>query len=298
MIISASRRTDIPALYSDWFMNRVRAGFLATRNPFNRHQIREVSLRPEDVAAIIFWTRNPLPLFRHLDELDRLNPRYCFLYTITGYPRLLERRVPELQEAIDTFQKLSELLGPERVVWRYDPVLLSSVTDSCEHRRLFAHIGDALKGHTRKVIVSFADIYKKVATNLTRLSQSTPLRITDIRGSERELRDLAAYFSHIACRNGMRIQTCAETIDLSREGIEQGKCIDDIWLRDVFKITVPQQKDKGQRDACGCVRSVDIGAYNTCPHGCQYCYANFSEKSVTNNVRRHDAESPFLIGTY
>lgn len=296
MIISASRRTDIPAFYSEWFMNRVRDGFLLTRNPFNAHQINRVSLNPKDVEAIIFWTRNPKNLISHIEELNHYKLNFCFLFTITGYPKIFEKNVPSPHEAIKTFKELSSIIGPDKVVWRYDPVLLSSLIDFNEHQRLFSKISDALRGSTNKVIISFADIYKKVETNLNRFSKNSNIEIHDICKTETELRELAEYFSQVSIRNGMQIQTCAENIDLNREGIVHGKCIDDLWLKNIFNINVNSKKDKGQRDECGCVKSIDIGAYNTCLHGCEYCYATFSEKSVTNNLKIHDKSSPFLIG--
>jgi DNA repair photolyase len=296
MIISASRRTDIPAFYSEWFMNRVRAGYLFTRNPFNAHQIKRVSLNSADVEAIIFWTRDPLKMLDNLDELKQHNLKFCFLYTITGYPNILEKNVPNPHKAIDTFLKLSELIGPEKVIWRYDPVLLSSLVDLQEHLRLFTKISDALKGHTQKVIISFADIYKKVETNLSRFSKRTNISFTDLCSNETELRNLAMQFSEVSVRNGMKIQTCAEKIDLSVEGIKHGKCIDDVWIRDIFGIEISSSKDKGQREECGCIKSIDIGTYNTCLHGCEYCYATFSDNSVAKNVKNHDVTSPFLIG--
>jgi DNA repair photolyase len=297
MIISASRRTDIPAFFSKWFIERVRAGFLLTRNPFNAHQIKRVSLSPEDVDAIVFWTRNPKKMMPDLRELDDVGLKYCFLYTITGYPRALEKNVPNPHEAIETFKELSGCIGSEKVVWRYDPVLVSSLVDIDEHKRLFGKISSSLRGKTERVIVSFADIYKKVERNLNAFSKNNNVEIQDIVKFEDELKSLALSFSKIAELNGMEIQTCAEEIDLGEQGVKHGKCIDDLWLNQTFKCQYSKAKDKGQRDGCGCVKSTDIGAYNTCLHGCEYCYATYSQKSVKNNHQKHDPFSPFLIGS-
>jgi hypothetical protein len=165
MIISASRRTDIPAFFSDWFMNRVREEYLFVRNPYNAKQIKRVSLSPDSVEAIVFWTRNPDKLIPHLAELDSRGHRYYFQYTITGFPRALERSVPRPQVAIETFLRLSDLIGPEKVIWRFDPILISSLVDTAEHERIFAKIASALQGRAKRVVVSFADMYSKVNRN-------------------------------------------------------------------------------------------------------------------------------------
>ncbi len=296
MIISASRRTDIPAFYSEWFMNRVREGFLCTRNPFNAHQIHRVPLLPEDVETIIFWTRNPKPILPHLAELKALGHNFCFLFTITGYPRSLEKKVPRPQDAIETFRDLSRKIGPEKVVWRYDPVLISSLVTLEDHKRIFGKIASALAGHTNRVIISFADIYKKVKSNLDKFAKTNNVAISDLTKDMESLLEISLFFANTANAYGMQIQSCAEEIDLDAVGIRHGKCIDDIWLNQIFQIKFPHAKDKGQRDECGCIKSTDIGMYNTCLHGCEYCYATYSETSVSKNVLKHDPRSPFLIG--
>lgn len=296
MIISASRRTDIPAFYSEWFMNRIREGFLCTRNPFNAHQIHRVSLLPKDVEVIVFWTRNPKPMLPYLIELQNMGHNCCFLFTITGYPRILEKKVPRPHDAIEIFKSLSKQIGPEKVVWRYDPVLISSLVSLEDHKRIFGKIASAIEGHTNRVIISFADIYKKVKTNLDRFAKTNNVDVSDLTKDMESLFDLSAYFASIANSHGMQIQSCAEEIDLDKVGIRHGKCIDDIWLNQIFQIRLPHARDKGQRDECGCIKSTDIGMYNTCMHGCEYCYATYSEASVNKNVLKHDPKSPFLIG--
>lgn len=296
MIISASRRTDIPAFYSEWVMSRIREGFLCTRNPFNAHQIQRVSLLPKDVEVIVFWTRNPKPIMPYVSELQGMGHNCCFLFTITGYPRALEKKVPRPQDAIEIFIKLSEQIGPEKVVWRYDPVLISSLVTLEDHKRIFGKIASALAGHTSRVIISFADIYKKVKSNLDKFAKSNKVAISDLTKDMESLLELSLYFANTANAHGMQIQSCAEEIDLDTVGIRHGKCIDDIWLNQIFRIRFPHAKDKGQRDGCGCIKSTDIGMYNTCLHGCEYCYATYSEASVNNNMLKHDPNSPFLIG--
>ncbi|OLU35347.1 DUF1848 domain-containing protein [Pseudomonas sp. PA27(2017)] len=293
MIISASRRTDIPAFYSDWFMNRVEQGFLLTRNPFNYNQISRVSLKPSDVDAIVFWTRNARRIMPSLNVLDSKGMQYYFQYTVTGYPRLIERSVPQPREAIRTFIELSVRLGAGRVIWRYDPILLSNLVSIHEHKRLFSKIAGMLAGYTDLVVVSFADFYEKTNKNLAKVPG---LIFSDVLAQQNELLDLVDFMVRTASDNGMKIESCAEEIDMSALGIPHGKCIDDQRLRKLFNIASRQIKDPGQRLACGCVKSIDIGMYNTCLHGCSYCYATFDHDKTLAQRKQHDPMSPFLIG--
>jgi DNA repair photolyase len=291
MIISASRRTDIPAFYTPWFMNRIREGFLLTRNPFNANQISRVSLDPNYVDVIVFWTRNPSMLMKHLPELSPYN--YYFQYTITGYPKVLEKTVPRPHRAIKTFIELSDLIGADKVIWRYDPILLSNEVDINEHKRLFEKIAYLLQGKTKRVVISFSDFYKKTERNLKLIEGLT---YSDITHEMNMLHELSIYMSEVAKKYGMEIESCAENIDISNCGIAHGKCIDDGLIKNVFGISLNGNKDAGQREECGCIKSIDIGAYNTCMHGCSYCYATFNETLVANNKAKHDPNSPFLIG--
>jgi hypothetical protein len=293
MIISASRRTDIPAFYHRWFMNRIDDGFLLTRNPFNVNQVNRVSLRVEDVDLIVFWTRNPAKLMQELPTLDRLGYKYYFQYTITGYPRAIEGAVPKPHVAIKTFSQLSDLIGKSKVVWRYDPILLSNQVDMDEHKRLFSKIANLLAGKTERVVISFSDFYKKTQRNLGLIDNFV---YSDITENKEQLFELSRFMSDVAYKNGMLINSCAEHVDIASAGIEHGKCIDDRLINDVFGLSLDSKKDKGQRDECGCIRSIDIGMYNTCLHECAYCYATFNKKIVINNKNKHDEHSPFLIG--
>lgn len=293
MIISASRRTDIPAFYADWFANRLKEGFLLVRSPFNHHQVKRVSLAKRDVDAIVFWTRNPEKLLPHLPLLDAMGHAYYFQYTITGYSRALERAVPRPQAAIETFAKLSDLIGPTRVIWRYDPILLSNLMDVSEHKRLFGKIAGLLRGKTKRVVISFADFYKKTERNLKAVEN---LQYEDIATDQVAQEELATFMAAVAADNGLEIQTCSEKQDLDKYGIRHGKCIDDGILRSVFGISLSGDKDKGQREECGCIKSIDIGTYNTCLHGCAYCYATYNTQLSVRNKEAHDPESPFLVG--
>lgn len=293
MIISASRRTDIPAFYTPWFMNRVREGFLLTRNPFNANQIKRVSLSPDDVDLFVFWTRNPQMLMRHLSELNKRGYKYYFQYTITGYPKTLENNVPSPNKAIRTFIELSELIGQERVIWRYDPILLCNMVDIKEHKRLFHKIAHLLAGKTKKVVISFADLYAKTDKNLNKVET---LNYSDIVQQPDTLLELVHYMHQVAISVGMEIESCAEEVDVSKAGVQHGKCIDDRLIKNIFGIHLDSQKDSGQRETCGCIKSIDIGSYNTCLHGCSYCYATYSQNTVHKNKQKHDSKSPFLIG--
>lgn len=293
MIISASRRTDIPAFYADWFMNRISEGYVLLKNPFNAHQVRRVSLLPHEVDLIVFWTRNAEKLMPRLAELDDQGFRYYFQYTINAYPRTIDKSVPNPWRSIKTFTKLSDMIGPKKVVWRYDPILVSNLSSIDEHKRVFEKIARALSGYTERVVISFVDIYKKTAANVGRIPGISVAQ--DFTNSEAAL-VLAAYLSDVANQCGMSIQSCAEEIDLQEQGIKHGKCVDDVLIRDVFSITVSGKKDKGQRLPCGCVESVDIGQYNTCLHGCQYCYATTNQSLALRNFDQHNPQSPFLVG--
>jgi DNA repair photolyase len=293
MIISVSRRTDIPAFYSQWFMKRIRAGFVLSRNPFNARQVKHVSLLPEDVDALVFWTRNGKPLSRYFPELDRLGFNYYFHYTITGYPKQLEPSVPALQQAIETFSSISSLIGPARIIWRYDPILVCNLVDFNQHRRLFAKISSKLAGRTRRVVISFADFYQKTRRNLARVDGLT---YSDLPQDNEALYEIAHYMADTAAQFDMEIHSCAEAIDLTACGIQPGKCIDNQLLNRLFGLSLAGKKDPGQRAACTCIKSQDIGQYNSCSHGCRYCYATFSDKIIAKNKKSHQATSPFLIG--
>lgn len=293
MIISASRRTDIPAFYSNWLINRLREGFLLTRNPFNAHQIKRVSLKPEDVDVLVFWTRNPSKLMPFLPEMDAHGYHYYFQYTITGYPRAIEKSVPSPHRAIETFSELSQQIGSARTVWRYDPILLSNLLPLDEHKRLFSKIAGMLAGKTSRVVISFADFYKKTERNLNLVDG---LICTDITQQQDQLLELSAYMAKVAAAHGMEIKSCAESVDVASAGVPHGKCIDDALIKDVFGLSLDEKKDSGQREECGCIKSIDIGAYNTCLHGCSYCYATFNHGAVIKNQQKHDPLSPFLLG--
>jgi len=295
-IISASRRTDIPAFYGTWFMNRLRAGWCAVPNPFNSKQVSRVEFSPSE-TIIVFWTRWAKPFIQHLDELERLGYRFYFQYTLINNPKAIDPKSPPLEKAIDVFCDLADQLGPDRIIWRYDPILLSQATDHAFHQEKFASIAERLEGSTKQVVVSIVDPYDKAAHRLNQLGKMQP--DFQYRSYEPE-RDapLFKFLAECARSHGLMIQSCAEEIDLRGAGIQPGKCIDDNLIRNLFGVDVNQKKDKGQRKACGCVESREIGMYDSCLFGCAYCYATRSFAAAEKNHAAHDPKSESLIGVY
>ena len=287
MIISASRRTDIPAYYSEWLLNRFREGFVCVRNPVNRHQVSRVPLTPDVVDGIVFWTKNPIPLLGRLDELKAY--MYYFQFTLNAYGKDAEPNVPGKNEAlIPAFRQLARQIGPERVIWRYDPIFLSAKYTMDYHTRYFEEIARRLCGYTRKCVISFLDYYQNTAFHMKKLNV-TPL-------GEAEMRELAKRIAEIARRYHMTVETCAENMDLSSLGIAHGCCVDGALFERLLGQKLDVARDENQRKACGCVSSIDIGEYSTCPNGCLYCYATENTGSAYGRMRLHDPQSPLLIG--
>lgn len=287
MILSVSRRTDIPNYYSEWFFNRLKEGFLYVRNPMNFHQISEIKISPDVVDCIVLWTKNPLPMMERLDELEAYN--YYFQFTLTGYGNDVERNLPNKKTSvIPIFQELSNRIGKEKVVWRYDPIFFSNRYNAKYHLKAFRSIAEALSGYTEKCVISFLDIYPKNKKNMDNLL-SYDLSDSELRGFAKEL-------SNIAKENHIKIGSCAEKIDLDEYGIIHNSCIDKELIEKIIGCKLKINKDKNQRIECGCVESVEVGTYNTCKNGCVYCYANYSAKSVGSNFQKYDPLSPLLCG--
>lgn len=294
VIISASRATDIPAFYADWFFRRLEKGYVRWRNPFSG-QDSYVSFAY--TRFIVFWSKNPEPLLPYLRTLEKQGIGCYIQYTLNDYEaERLEPNVPPLQERIDTFRRLVDVLGIGGVVWRFDPLILTDNINIDFLLGKIAYIADALAGYTAKLIFSFADIepYKKVSRNL---------RLSGINYREWDEESMRGFASRLSTMNrdnwNFSLATCAERIDLSEYGIEHNRCIDpelisriapnDVSLRN-FLYNV--KTDCGQRKACGCILSKDIGTYNTCPHGCLYCYANTSSASAFANYKKSIANPP------
>lgn len=286
MILSASRRTDIPAFYSEWFFNRVKEGFLYVKNPMNRKQISKILINQSVVDCIVFWTKNPKPMF---DKLDLINQfAYYFQYTLNPYGNSIEQKVPSIETSINNFKFLSDKIGPEKVIWRYDPIFITNEFNSENHLLSFEKIAGSLSNYTSKCVISFLDVYKKCERNMKTLKYRT---LTD---NEKFI--ISSKISKIALEFGIKVETCAEEIDLTSIGIHKGKCIDDELISKISKKNLNIKKDKTQRDVCGCVSSIDIGTYNTCRHNCIYCYANYDMKTVLKNSKEHDKQSALLSG--
>jgi len=305
-VISVSRRTDVPTFYSRWFMNRIEAGVVAVPNPNNANQVSWVSLRPESVVAFVFWTKDAKPMLKHLDRLDEMGYTYYFQYTVTAFGSPLERNTPSLEASAKTFRELSRRLGKSRVVWRYDPILFTPGLDDQAQLKHIAEVAEALDGATDRLVISFLDVYRRTAANLKRClgGESVGPFPTDWELFSSEL-------GRIAARHGLHIQTCAEGTSMDDgnghrvnvlqrmkdSGAVPGRCIDHLLLEELLGETVDSRKDTGQREGCGCVRSRDIGMYDSCLHGCAYCYANISDDVATRKARAdHHDDSATLLG--
>lgn len=288
LIISASRATDIPAFYTDWFFRRLEKGYVRWRNPFSG-QNSYVSFG--NTRFIVFWSKNPAPLLPQLSTLKERGIGCSIQYTLNDYETEgLEPNVPPLQQRIETFRRLVDVLGFGAVMWRFDPLILTDRITIDTLLEKIAHIAEVLVGYTEKLVFSFADIesYKKVSRNLRHSG------INYREWDEATMREFASRLSTLNRDNwNFRLATCAEFIDLSEYGIEHNRCIDpELISRLVPDDSVLQnflynaRGDSGQRKACGCILSKDIGAYNTCPHGCLYCYANTFPASAFENYKR------------
>jgi len=289
-IISASRRTDIPAFYADWFMNRIRAGFCEVHNPITGNRYR-VGLKPEEVETIVFWTRNPVPLMKYLPDLESMGYRYYFQYTILGYPREIDPGSPPLDEAIGTFAELSERIGKERMVWRYDPILFSNVTPFEWHVDRISGVSGKIGNYAGRLVISIIDSYRKSVPRM----HASGFRLDDGAFEAKTYEGLLEWIGREMKNIGLPVFTCAEEIDLSRCCIAHGRCIDNELIGRISGGAIPYVKDPGQREKCGCTKSRDIGENNTCLFGCKYCYATSDFTLAENNFKRHDKNSPSII---
>lgn len=285
MIISASRRTDIPTFYSEWFFNRIKEGYVLVRNPMNFFQVSKISLSPDVVDCIVFWTKNPLPMLNRLNEIESYP--YYFQFTLNAYEKDIEPNVPEKNDSlIPTFQRLSQKIGADRIIWRYDPIMVNNYYTIEYHIEHFENIAKRLKGFTSKCTISFIDIYHNTNIKELKLVSLTKEMMSII----------ASRLSKIAYKYGIQMDTCAESIELDRFNIAHAKCIDDRLIEKMIGCNLNISKDKTQRLECGCVASIDIGMYNTCFSGCKYCYATHNSKNIKNNMLQHNPVSPLLFG--
>jgi len=295
MIISASRRTDIPAFYAEWFFERIKEGFCLVQNPMNPKSVRYIDLTPNSVDVIVFWTKNPDPIIPFLHFLDEMKYSYIFLYTLNNYPKYLEPNLPNITARLKSFKFLSGKIGADRVIWRYDPILLTNSITVDYHINTFDYLCNKLKDSTHRVIISFIDLYKHVESKLlTALPKNDYL--INIDDNRHEILRLCDAFYKIAVRNNIEIASCAEVRNLIESGILPGACIDGAYLTSIFNKSFPLTKDNGQRKECLCVLSADVGLYDTCKHQCSYCYANRNLKVWNKNISEFDKAAPSLSG--
>ncbi len=284
MILNTGSRTDIPAYYSDWFYNRIKEGYVLSRNPYYPTQITKYLLNPEAIDIMVFCTKNPSPM---LDRIALLSAFDMFWFvTITPYGKEIEPHVPPKELVIGYFQKLSELIGKERISWRYDPVFVTDRYSVGYHIEQFGQMARALSGYTDQCVVSFIDLYEKTLRNFSQVRSVTA----------KEQEKMIAAFSEIAKDNKLQIHLCCENAGLVRENVDADGCMSQAVLEKALgcRLNVPQRKTA--RKECSCLLGADIGAYNTCGHGCLYCYANYDIDTVIKNRKLHNASSPLLIG--
>lgn len=284
MIISASRRTDIPAFFSDWIINRLNEQYAYVRNPMNIHQISKINLSPNVVDCIVFWSKNPKPIMEKLSALK--DYVYYFQFTLNAYDEDIETNLPALSTRIVTYQALSNLIGKNRVIWRYDPIIVNEKYSINWHIKKFDYLARQLSHYTEKVTISFIDLYTKISPN------SKGKSIYELSYTQKDT--ISNHFADIAHSYNLAIDTCAEDIDLSSYGIEHARCIDDRLISKLLHCSIDTEKDKNQRLECGCIASIDLGLYNTCQNGCVYCYANHNCTIRKQNFQSYDPLSPLL----
>lgn len=288
LIISASRRTDILAFYAEWFFHRLNEGFVFVKNPFNPTQIRRISLHPSDVACIVWWTRNPKSILKKLILLQSY--QYYFLITVNNYGKCLEPHAPSLKEIVPLIEHLKSFVGSERIIWRYDPIIFTDKFDFNYHYENFEKIATTMKGLTKRCIISFFQPYKKSIKNLLPIMPHLP--------SNHDKLQMISIFAQIASKHDISLQWCAPDegiteIDCAKRGIIRAGCIDSKLVEKLSGIQ-NWKKDLGQRKNCLCAQSVDIGTYNTCAHGCRYCYATTNHVHAQRFFQRFNQKAEIL----
>ncbi len=286
MIINTGGRTDTVQYYSEWLLNRFKEGFVYVRNPLFEEKVSRYELDPKKVDCVVFCSKNYEPI---LDRLNEITGRFntYFFYTITAYGKDIEPGVPGIDKSIDTLLKLEKLVGKEKIAWRYDPVLLTKKYTIQQHLITFAHMAARLCRHINRCIFSFVEYYRKVQFNMPELLML----------SEEDMQELAKGFATIAQKYNFRLQTCATNQDFSSYGILGPGCIKLSTIAQANDADFKDLKHKGMRHGCTCMSSHDIGAYNSCPNGCKYCYANQSAEEAVKNYKSHEPSSPILLGS-
>ncbi len=285
MIINTGMRTDIPAFYSEWFMNRIREGYVLVRNPYRPDWITRYELSPDVVDCLAFCTKNPAPMLRYIDELKRFH-QYWFV-TITPYDKDIEPNVPPKEQVMQDFAALSEAIGTNCIAWRYDPIFIDNIYTIERHISDFEIMCRTLSGYTNVCVISFIDLYERVSRDFSQVRTVT----------SQERAAIGKTFAEIGSRYGITIKACAEGNDLAQYGVDCNGCMTKETFEQAIGSRINVPKKKSQRAECSCVLGTDIGAYDTCGHLCRYCYANSNRENVRRNMKIHDPKSPFLIGT-
>lgn len=285
MIINTGMRTDIPAFYSEWFMNRIRKGYVLVRNPYRQDWITRYELDTDVVDCIAFCTKNPAPMLKHIDELKRFH-QYWFV-TITPYENDVEPNVPPKEQVMQDFITLSKAVGVNCISWRYDPIFIDSTYTLERHTSDFQKMCNTLSGYTQVCVISFIDLYEKVKRNFPQARTVTP----------QERIAIGKAFAEIGQRYGITIKACAEGNALEPYGVDCNGCMTQEVFEAAIGCSLDVPKKKSQRAECSYVLGTDIGAYDTCGHLCKYCYANYNRENVRRNIQLHDPLSPFLVGT-
>lgn len=285
MILNTGGRTDTVQYYSTWLLNRFQEGFVYSRNPFYPSKVSRYELTPEKIDCVVFCSKNYLPILDRLEEITSKFNTY-FHYTITAYEDDIEPRVPTISKSIETLLKLEGIVSSKRIAWRYDPILLTEKYTIDYHLKTFESMAQRLNGHIDRCIFSFVEMYKKLAINMPELKEISP----------KDKLILAKALGEIALKNNIKIQTCATQGDYSEFNINPSGCMTLDILAKANNIKFKNLKHNGSRKNCNCIETRDIGAYDTCPNGCRYCYANSTPKRALENFKTHNPNSPILLG--
>ncbi len=286
MILQTGMRTDIPAFYSQWFINRIKAGYVLVRNPYNPSSVTRYEINPDVVDLIAFCTKNPAPMLKYMDVLKPYG-QYWFV-TITPYGKEIEPNVPDKRQVLENFKTLSKFVGVDSIGWRYDPIFINDKYSIDFHIETFEQMARELSGYTKTCIISFIDLYKKVIKNFPQACMVE---------KEKRLK-IGKAFAEIGRQYDITIKACAEGDELAPYGVDCSGCLTQEVYETVLHTKLDMPKIKGQRNECACFFGNDIGAYDTCRHFCKYCYANTDYKAVLSNSKLHNPDSPFLIGTH
>ena len=284
MILNTGLRTDIPGFFSEWFYNRIDDGFVYVRNPYAKNQIYSYRLDPELIDCIIFCTKNPKPMFENLEKIDKFN-QYWHI-TITPYEKEIEPNIPPMNDVLESFKYLSKKLGKENVTLRYDPIFINEKYTLEKHIESFEYIINSLSDYTTEAIISFIDLYEKTKRNFPKAREVT----------KDERLKLGKEFAQIGKKNNITIKTCVEGTELDKFGIDSSGCMTKEVIERAINKNLNIPKQKARNGECYCLLNNDIGEYNTCGHGCLYCYANSNKRLVKRNLKLHDPKSPILIG--